>query len=48
MSIDTVSATIAAVMWMALAVSGFVTLRKWNRRFQELYEKFSREMEEQT
>ena len=30
--------TIAALMWVALSVVAFIGLRKWNKRFSELYE----------
>ena len=30
--------TIAALMWMALAVVAFIGIRKWNKRFSDLYE----------
>ena len=30
--------TIAALMWMALSVVAFVEIRKWNKRFSDLYE----------
>lgn len=29
---------IAALMWIALAVYRFCDIRKWNRRFGELYD----------
>ena len=30
--------TIAALMWMALSVVTFIGIRKWNKRFSDLYE----------
>lgn len=30
--------TIAALMWMALSVVAFIGIRKWNKRFSDLYE----------
>ena len=29
--------TIAALMWMALSVVAFIEIRKWNKRFFDLY-----------
>ena len=34
---------IAALMWMALAVYRFCSLRKWNRRFRELHDELMKE-----
>lgn len=47
MSVDVMATTVAAVMWVALSIAGFITMRKWNKRFAELYEKLVRDMEEQ-
>lgn len=30
---------VAAVAWLALAIATAMDLRKWNRRFSELYDK---------
>ena len=48
MSVGDISTTVSAVLWLALAVYGFISVHKWNVKFAELYEKISREMEEQT
>ena len=47
-SVDLIATTVAAVMWMALSIAGFITVHKWNKRFAELYDKIVRDMEEQT
>lgn len=38
--------TIAALMWMALSVIAFVEIRKWNKRFSDLYNHVKREFKE--
>lgn len=36
---------IATCLWFALGVYGFCSLRKWNKRFNELYEELKWEVE---
>lgn len=34
------------LVWLALAIYGIVSVRKWNRSFAELHEKLSESLEE--
>lgn len=36
---------VAAIIWIALAVYVFCGMRKWNKRFAELYEELKWEVE---
>ena len=36
---------VAAIIWIALAVYRFYDIRKWSRRFAELYEELKWEVE---
>lgn len=38
--------TIAALMWMALAVVAFIGIHKWNKRFSDLYESIKSQFED--
>lgn len=38
--------TVASFMWIVLAIIGFVSLHKWNRRFSDLYNKVESEFNE--
>lgn len=44
MSLADLLTSIAAVAWLILALYGFFSVRKWNRRFSELYEELKREV----
>lgn len=35
---------VAATAWFALAIAATVDLRKWNRRFSELYDKLKEDL----
>lgn len=41
----TILQNFASGLWFALGVYGFCSLRKWNKRFNELYEELKWEVE---
>ena len=45
MNIADLLTSIAAVAWLILAMYAFFSMRKWNRRFGELYEELKWEIE---
>ena len=44
MNIADLLKNIAATAWLALSMYAFFSMRKWNRRFSELYEELKREV----
>jgi hypothetical protein len=37
---------IACLLWIVLAVNGFINLKKWNKDFSELHDKLERQIED--
>lgn len=38
---------IVCIVWLVLAIMTFVELRKWNKKFSELYDELKRQIEEE-